>query len=115
MDACLHGILLGREAERIPSHGMQHVETTHPFVPAYDIGRGVPFQMADMQTRSRGIGKHIQTIEFLAAWLVNGAKALLRLPMRLPLELNGLMIVGVAHDRMAGRPPDRTSSKDHGL
>src|SRR5215475_16122508 len=61
-------ILLRRETERVPAHGMQNIEATQTLIPRDDIGGRVPFRMTDVQPGSARIGKHIEDIEL---WLLS--------------------------------------------
>ena len=58
----IDGVLFGGQTESIPAHGVQDVETLHPFVAACDIGRGVSFGVTDMKSGTGGIGEHVQTV-----------------------------------------------------
>ena len=97
MHACLHGVLLGRQPERVPAHRMQHVEAAHPLVAGDDIGRGVALEMADMQTRARRDRGTCRGSRILGGRIFTGAKGLVLPPIGLPLRFNGVMIVGFAH------------------
>ena len=57
-------VLFGGQTERIPAHRMQHVETAQPFVARDDVGGGVTFRMADMQSRAARIREHVEHIKF---------------------------------------------------
>ena len=50
MGAGLHRVLLRRQAKRIPSHRMQHIETLHPLVAAQDVGCRVSLRMPHVQS-----------------------------------------------------------------
>ena len=52
MLAGLDGVLLGRKAEGVVSHGMQHIETLEPLVPGENITGYVPQWMAYMKSRT---------------------------------------------------------------
>ena len=94
MGACLHRILLGRKTERIPSHGMEHVEPLHALVPAEDVGGGVALRMAYMKPSSRRVREHVKAVELLLAVVVCVALECLVLePIRLPFLLDGGKIV----------------------
>src|SRR4029434_2398418 len=93
MHAGLDRILLGRQAERVPAHRMQHVATLVTLVPAQDVGGGVALRMADVQPRAAGIWGHVDAEEFglvrveapLAG--IDSAERLIALPARLPARL----------------------------
>ena len=62
--AGLDCVLLRRQAERVPSHRMQHIETSHLFIPSDDVRRGVAFGMADVQALTARIREHIEHVVF---------------------------------------------------
>ena len=64
MLAGLDRVLFRGQAERVPAHGVQHVEAAHPFVAGDDISGGVTFGMSDMQTGAARIRKHVEDVEF---------------------------------------------------
>ena len=43
-------VLFRGQAERVPSHGVQHVPAPHPFVAGDDIGRDVTFGMTHVES-----------------------------------------------------------------
>ena len=63
MDAGGDRVLLGRQAEGVPAHRMQDVESLHPLEAADDVGRGVALGVPDVQARARGIGEHVEAVE----------------------------------------------------
>ena len=90
----LDGILLGRQAKRVPSHRMEHVETLHALVAAQDVGGGVAFRMADVEARPAGVREHVETVElWLAFRVVRRLERLVFQPVLLPFFLNGGVIV----------------------
>ena len=42
------GVLLCGQAKRVPPHGMQHVQTSHPLVSCDDVRGRIPLRMADV-------------------------------------------------------------------
>jgi hypothetical protein len=64
MLAGLDGILLRRQAERVPAHRMQHVQTLGAFVARENIRGGVTLRMADVQARAGRIRKHVENVKF---------------------------------------------------
>ena len=76
MLTCLNSILLSRQSVRIETHRMQYVITLQTLVATIYVGSDITQRMPHMQTRSRGIRKHIQYIKFRAFasifHLVNG-------------------------------------------
>ena len=47
--AGLHRVLLGREAERVVAHRVQHVLAAHPLEAGVDVGADVPERVADVE------------------------------------------------------------------
>ena len=56
-------VLLRGQAECVPAHRMQDVETLHPLVSTEDVGGGVALRMADVQAGARGVGEHVEAVE----------------------------------------------------
>ncbi len=55
--------LFCRQPEGVPSHRMQDVKAFHPLVAGDDIGRGIPFQMADVKSFAAWIGEHVEHVK----------------------------------------------------
>src|SRR5436190_289396 len=73
---------------------MKNVETVQPFVARDDVGGGITFRMADMQTGAARVGEHVEDvelrfgrIEFLFA-RIGRVKRARFVPDRLPLRLD---------------------------
>ena len=64
MNAGLDGVIFGGQAERIPSHRMQHRVPLHPFPPGNNIGCRIPFAVAHVEAGARRVGKHIERVKF---------------------------------------------------
>ena len=95
MRAGLDRVLLGREAEGVPSHGMQDLEALHALVAAEHVGRGVPLGMPYMQTSPGWIREHVEAVKLrlLAARSLRRLESLVLQPVLLPFSLNGNVIV----------------------
>ena len=63
--ASLDGILLGGKAVGIVTHRVQYVEALQSFVAGVDVRSDVSQRMSHVQTCTRGVGEHVQYIEFL--------------------------------------------------
>ena len=61
--AGLAGVLLSRKAERVESHGVQHVEARHALETDVDVGGDVAQGMADVQSRTRRVREHVHDEE----------------------------------------------------
>ena len=83
-----HGVLLGRQTEGVPSHGVKHVEPAHPLVARQDVGRGVALGVPDMEAFPGWIGEHVEAVELGLARLLGGVEQPTLLPEALPAWLD---------------------------
>ena len=60
----LYGILLGGQAVGIVAHGVEHVEALRTLVARIDVRGDVAQRVAYVQAGSRGIGEHVEHVEF---------------------------------------------------
>ena len=60
--------VLGRQAERVPAHRMQHVEPLRPAIARDQVAHRVVAHMADMELAGR-VGKHLEDVVFWPAGL----------------------------------------------
>ncbi len=58
--AGLHRVLLGREAERIEPHRVQHVVTGHAQVAGVDVGADEAQRVPDVQPVAARVGEHVE-------------------------------------------------------
>jgi hypothetical protein len=86
------GGVLGRQAEGIPAHGVQHVLAEHALVAGDDVGDRVVAHVAHVQLAA-GVGEHGQAVELLAAEIIAGGEAAVLFPVLLRLALQGLGVV----------------------
>ena len=63
MLAGFDGVLFGGQAEGVPSHWVEHVESLFAPGATDDVGGGVAFGVADMQAVTAGVWKHVQGIK----------------------------------------------------
>ena len=63
MDALLDGRVLGRQAEGVPAHGVQHIEAAGALVAGDHVAHGVVAHMAHVDAPRR-IGEHLQHVVF---------------------------------------------------
>ena len=107
----LDRVLLRRQAERIPAHRMENVETLHPLEASDDVSRGVTDGMADVQPRPRWVGEHVEDVVFRQIGSLARLEEFLFLPVALPLRLDFLRVVG--HRLAFPRPgPGLTGRQD---
>ena len=81
-DLVLHGGVLGRHAEGVPAHGLQHVLALHALVAGDHVTDGVVAHVAHVQLAAR-VGEHRQAIEGVLARLFTHDKGFLRVPLGL--------------------------------
>ena len=96
MGVVLDGVLLGRETEGVPAHGMQHVDAGHAQVARDDVGGGVAFGVANVEASAAGVGEHVQDVglgHLVGVGGIEGSEGLVGQPMFLPLALDGGEVV----------------------
>ena len=86
-------MLLGRQAEGVPSHRVEHIEAPGPLVARDDVRGRVALGVADVEPRPRGVGKHVEHVELLSARVPLGAEGAVLLPVDLPPGLDGRRVV----------------------
>jgi len=84
----LNGVLFGRQSKRIIPHRVQYIKPLEAFVPAVYVTGDVSQGMTDMESRTTGVGKHIEYIAFgsthIIAYTVYGVVS----PSLLPFSLD---------------------------
>src|SRR5665648_416453 len=84
----LDGILLCRQPEGIPSHGVEDAEALHALVTCHDIGGCIALRMTYMQAGAGGVGEHVKDIIlFWIGEIIRGAKDPVLFPIVLPFLL----------------------------
>ena len=61
MPVLLHGRVFGRQAERIPTHRMEHVIAAHPHIASEGVANGVVAHVTHVQ-HAAGIGQHLKHV-----------------------------------------------------
>ena len=90
----VHGVLLGRQAEGVIAHGVQHIVALHTLHAGHDIGGGVTLGMAGMEANAGGVREHIQDIVLgLGKIPYVSVEGLVFFPVFLPFGFNGGMFV----------------------
>src|SRR5262249_12650996 len=84
----LDGILLGGQAEGIPTHRVHVVEAAHPPITRQNIGGRVTLGLADGQACAGRLREPVQDIELGLVRSVRGAKGFEFFPEALPARLN---------------------------
>src|SRR5262245_37646802 len=90
----LDRVLLGRQAERVPAHRVQHVIAAHAPGARHDVGGGVPLGMAYMQTDAGRVGEHVEDVALGPAAPTCGAERPMFVPVALPARLDLEVVVG---------------------
>ena len=93
MDLVGDGIVLGRQAERVPAHREQNVVALHPPLARDDVQRRIGPRMPAVQPRARGVRELDERIILLFRKILRRAEGARRLPALLPLLLRGRKIV----------------------
>ena len=89
----LDGVLLGRKSEGVVAHRMQDVESARPLVAGVDVRCDVAQRVTDVQTRPRGVGEHVENVEFRTRGIRLHAVGAPLLPALLPFGLQLLEII----------------------
>ena len=93
MLSCLDGILLGGQSVGIIAHGVEHVKALLTLETRIDIAGNITQRMAHMQSRTAGIGEHVEHIKLLFAVVFGHLIGFLFHPSLLPFLLNVSEIV----------------------
>ena len=97
MDLALHGGILGRQPERVPAHGMQHVEPLGSHVAGHHVAQRVVAHMPHVHA-ARRIGEHLELVALGLLALVLGAVGAALLPHLLPVLLaHGRVVAFACH------------------
>ena len=86
--AGLDGVLLGGQTEGVEAHRMEYVEAAEPFVARIDIGGDVTQRVSHVQSRSRGVGEHVQDIIFGTGRINLHLIGMAALPFALPARFD---------------------------
>ena len=98
VDALLHGRVLGRHAERVPAHRVQHVEAAGALVARDHVAHRVVPHMPHVDAPRR-VGEHLQHVVFRARRIGRDDEGAALVPDRLPM---GLVFPGVVSLRRGG-------------
>ena len=98
MHAALDGRVLGRQAEGVPAHRMQHVVALGAHIAGDDVAHGVVPHMPHMDAPG-GVREHLKNVIFRARVVLGRAEDAAPLPCRLPMLLAFRRVVAVRrHD-----------------
>ena len=107
MDLLLDRGILGRQAEGVPAHRMQHVEALGALVARDHVALGVVAHVTHVDA-SRWIGKHLEHVVFRPALIHDGAKGLASVPDLLPLGFGLAEVIALGFGRGGRRRHGRT-------
>ena len=89
----LDGVLFSGEAESIPTHRVEHIETAAALVAANDIRCSVTFRVAHMEASTTRVREHIQAVILRLGLVFASLKRLMFFPVGLPLGFDFLRII----------------------
>ena len=94
----LHRRVLGRKAERVPSHGLEDVAPAHALIAADHVADGVVAHVAHVQLPAR-IREHRQAVELLARRVLPDLEHAVLVPEGLRVAFDRLGEVAFVHRR----------------
>ncbi len=97
VDAHLDGVVLRGQAERVPAHGVEHVEALHALEARDRVGGDVVAAVADAQPVAGRVREEVEGVELGLVALVGRAVGVALLPEALPLLLDGVRVVASVH------------------
>ncbi len=86
-------ILLGGESVGIVAHRVKHIESAQTFVARENVGGNVTEGVTDVQPCSRGVGEHVEHIEFRALGVDFSAVGMVIFPILLPALLYIFVVI----------------------
>ena len=95
----LDGGVLRRQAEGVPAHRVQHVETAHALEPREEIADGVDADVAHVNA-ARGVREHLEAVELRAARVFDGAELFALVPDTLPLRFDLAERIAIGRHRV---------------
>ena len=110
-----HGGVLGRHAEGVPAHRMQHVEALGALVPRDHVAHGVVAHVAHMDAPRR-IGEHLQDVVFRPRIVVRASRRCALRPQaaasaaRLRGRCSGRVAIPVSIRRVIGSGAARSAA-----
>ena len=103
VDVVFDGVVLGRQAEGVPAHRVEHVVALHPLFSGDEVERRVGARVADVQPLPGRIGELDQRVVFRLRVVAHRGKRLLLLPDPLPLLFDLREIVPFHSDASKNR------------
>ncbi len=102
VDVALDGGVLGRQTEGVEAHREQDVVAAHTHEARPRVGRGHGEPVADVEIAA-GVGQHGQGVVLRPLPIDLSPIQPIRLPLLLPLRLDGRRIVDITHDSFSAR------------
>src|SRR4029453_15361551 len=90
----LDRVLLGRQAEGVPAHRVQHVMAAHAPGARQDVSGGVPLRMTAGQSDAGRVGEHVEDVALGPAAPACGAEGPVLVPVALPAGFDLEVVVG---------------------
>ena len=112
MDLALHGGVLRRQPERVPAHGMEHVEPHGAFVARDHVAHGVVAHVPHMDAPRR-IGEHLEHVVLRARVVVAGGEDVPLVPHLLPTRLRLAGVVAFGGHWLGRRNPSGSPDFRH--
>ena len=109
MAVALDGRVLGRQAERVPTHGMQHVEAAHLVVARDDVADGVVAHVSHVDV-ARGVREHLEHVLLRLRGILGHLVQVGIVPLLLPAGFDLVRVVrfhGHWFSSSGRRPPMR--------
>src|SRR5207237_4738354 len=93
----LQRLVLGRLAEGVPAHGMEHVESAHGLIADEGIRGSVVLDVTDGEAGAGRVGEHLERVVLRRLGVVERAEGLLLRPPFLPFGLYRPKVVTIVH------------------
>src|SRR5689334_2585700 len=90
----LDRVLLGREAERVPPHRVQHVVAANAPGARQDVGGGVPLAMTAAQADAGRVREHVENVALGPAAPARRPERPVLVPVALPAGFDPEVVVG---------------------
>ncbi len=97
LDPHLDGVVLRRQAESVPSHGVQDVEPAHTHEARHRVGGHVVAAVTDRETVTRRVREEVEAVVLRGVGGVRSAVDAALLPDTLPPRFDGVRVVASVH------------------
>ena len=96
----LDRVVLRGQTERVEAHREQHVIALHAALSGKHFQARIRLDMPDVHTRAGRVRKLHERVELRLRVIRLRLKAVMRVPIRLPLPLDGVEIVNICHEKL---------------